>query len=474
MINIDPTFFEKFIIKKLFVDEQLRNKVLPFMKAEYFDSSIEISELVRATLDFQGLYQKFPIPNELLLNLNEKTISKFREVLTLETDNYTTEFITKKIEVFFKQKMLKEEAVKLLSAIKSDSPDDASEIRDRITEILSFTFDSNIGLQTSEESEDRIYDAFHADTNAIPTGIKSLDEQIMGFHEKSLTLFLAATNVGKTLAQCAFATNCLLQNKKVLYITFEESEDKLIRRILSNIFDIPIKDLSKMRREEFKNMYGKHILNKIKDNLIIKEYPESSINSNRLRSLLIELRDKKKFVPDIVFVDYIGCMLPNRLGKDTNPNYMLKAVASEVRALSMEFGMPFVSALQANRAGFDKLDMDLTDTADSIGSVTKADIIYAIVTNDELKSIGKYKFILLKNRYGINSGTCFVNVDYYKMRLYDCEDDESQVDMQLANNKPSAMLGSVLDKQQKNSRFSKPEIKLKESKPEKTLNFKDL
>ncbi len=231
MSSVDPVFFEKYIIKKLFSDMDVRDKLVPYLDAKYFEMDMDNSKIVQSYIDFHEEFGSYPKPNELMIALDEGTqesnriVSKYEIILDIGDDEYNKKFMLSEVEEFFKKKLLAAEVSNLLAIVKGKNSAEATAIRDRMTEILSFTFDTNIGLITDEASEDRIFDAMHAADRVISTGLTEIDKMIDGFHEKSLILFLGATNVGKTLTQCAFASNCLLQNKKVLYVTFEESED---------------------------------------------------------------------------------------------------------------------------------------------------------------------------------------------------------------------------------------------------------
>lgn len=421
---MDSQLFEKVLIHLLFVKEDVRDRLYPFLSTITVDkifSCLEHQHIVKKIIEFKTTYDNFPSIIDMKLTVtDDKSFTVLKDIMDFDIKQYNDEHLLSVFEKFFKEKLIWNELVNLKMGLTSSDFKTIGVIPDKIREALAFSFDTSIGLDFAEDA-DRMYDYLHNKDLVISTGIKILDSFIEdGFHEKSLTLFLGMTNVGKTLVQCAFATNALIQNKNVLYISLEENEDKLSKRFMCNLFDQHIGDLKKISKKDFVKLH-ENAKNRIK-NLVIKEYPGGVINANHIRSLLKELQVKKNFTPDIVFIDYIGCMIPN--GKNINTsdsNEKLKNVTEEVRSLSTEFGFPIVSALQTNRSGFGKIDMDLTQTAESIGSTFKADIIVGISQNADLKAANIYNFVILKNRYGEAGRTCQVGVDKPRMRLFNVE-----------------------------------------------------
>ena len=234
------------------------------------------------------------------------------------------------------------------------------------------------------------------------------------------------TNTGKTLIMCSLAANMILQGKNVLYVTFEDSEEKIANRIMFNLLDADKAQLKSMSREAFMKRF-ENIKKVVKQKLIIKEFPEYSICANHLKQLFKDLKQKKKFVPEIMFIDYIGCMLPNgKPNSNLNSNDMLRLVAGQVRAIGMEHAMPVVSGAQTNRGGSTSAEIDLTDTADSFGQTMKADVIFGVTETPELAAAGMFTFFLLKNRFGIKGMKITVGVDKFKQRLYNILDESQQ------------------------------------------------
>lgn len=420
--GITPKVFETLLLQLLFKNQEYQSKILPFLRPDIFDV-FEAKEVVTHILDFQEKYNKFPnIPELKVLIKNKDTYTYLVDSLAKEHKEYDEEFIKDEVEYFFKDKLLNNELFTTLEALKKGDEDSKASAPDRIREAISFSFDTSVGLDIFEDGE-TLYESLHEVDSVIPSGIRNIDKLIKGgFHEKSLTMFLAETNMGKSLIKTALATNCLMQNKNVLYISLEMSETKISERILANLFDTELNDLHSIPKDRFINTFQK-VKETINNRLVIKEFPTRSANTNKIRNLLKELELKKKFKPDIIFLDYLGIMIPNSFNKINNSNTEMKIISEELRGLAMEYSLPIVSSIQTNRGGFGEMELDLTDVADSIGVTNTGDVIFAVAQSDEMRTAGRYLFRLVKNRYGINKVQCMVGVDYPKMRLYEVSDD---------------------------------------------------
>lgn len=420
--ELDPLYFEKLLIHYIFRDETVREKVLPYLNVDVFDGEDTI-DIVKVLVKYIEEYQNFPTKKNLKLMMDSGTFSKLMEIINLEdVDEYDREFVLDQLEEFFRGKLALEAILDAKDGLDSGDEKKLTESPDKLREALSFTFDTNIGLNVVEDGE-RMFAALHDRDKVVSTGLKTLDQLIEGgFHEKSLSLVLAESNLGKSLIKCALSTNSLLQNKNVLYVSLEMSEEKISERILANAFDIELNMLKMLDKNTFITKLST-MKEQTSGQLYVVAYPPKSINSNRLRNIVKELKTKKKFVPDIIFVDYMGLMSPNSSRKTDNSYSEQKTVSEELRAIAVEFGIPVVSAVQTNRGGFGNSELDMTDIADSIGTVATADVIFGVTQTQEMREAGRYTFLLLKNRYGENKKKCYIGVNYPKMRIYDVEED---------------------------------------------------
>jgi hypothetical protein len=220
------------------------------------------------------------------------------------------------------------------------------------------------------------------------------------------------------------ASSVLLQGKNVLYITLEMAEEKIAERIDANLLNVNIQNITDLPKPMFENKVSS-LTKKTQGSLIIKEYPTASAHSGHFKSLLQELALKKSFRPDIIFIDYLNICASSRYRQNASVNSysFIKAIAEELRGLAVESNLPIVSATQTTRSGFASSDVDLTDTSESFGLPATADLMFALISTEELEGLNQIMVKQLKNRY--NDPTIFkrfvVGIDRAKMRLYDVE-----------------------------------------------------
>jgi len=300
--------------------------------------------------------------------------------------------------------------------------------RDAIPSILSdalaVSFDNNIGHDYLQNYEER-YEFYHRKEDKIEFDLEYFNKITKGgLPNKTLNIALAGTGVGKSLFMCHLASSVLLQGRSVLYITLEMAEERIAERIDANLLNVPIQQLVDLPRQMFENKVT-NISKKTQGSLIIKEYPTASAHSGHFKALLNELALKKSFRPDIIFIDYLNICASSRYKSNLSVNSYsyIKAIAEELRGLAVEFNVPIVSATQTTRSGYGNSDVELTDTSESFGLPATADLMFALISTEELEALGQIMVKQLKNRY--NDPTIYkrfiVGIDRAKMRLYDCE-----------------------------------------------------
>jgi archaellum biogenesis ATPase FlaH len=305
---------------------------------------------------------------------------------------------------------------------------DEKKNRDSIPSILSdalaVSFDNHVGHDYLEDYEQR-YESYHKKEEKIEFDLEFFNKITKGgLPNKTLNIALAGTGVGKSLFMCHVAASVLLQGKNVLYITLEMAEERIAERVDANLLNVPIQEISELPRQIFENKVT-NLAKKTQGTLIIKEYPTASAHSGHFKSLLNELALKKSFKPDIIFIDYLNICASSRYKGNLSVNSYsyIKAIAEELRGLAVEFNVPIVSATQTTRSGYGSSDVELTDTSESFGLPATADLMFALISTEELEGLGQILVKQLKNRY--NDPTIHkrfvVGIDRAKMRLYDCE-----------------------------------------------------
>ncbi len=558
MEEISPIFFEQVLIKFLFTDTNVRDKVYPYLSLNVFDDKSN-EQLVAKILRFEEKYEKFPTFKEMKLYLKTPDLfERLGEIINVDVTEFQHEFLIEQIEGWFKSKLVNNVNIEI-SELLSEDIDKIPDMVDKLREAAAFSFDDRIGLDFFE-AEDELFHSLHNKDKVISSGLPTLDKIIAGgFHEKSLSLFMAEcvdentpiniryrkkkkkwiyteidikfledliknyeiqvtspngwvkvidyvkkgskeawkleingrilfsseyhvymtnnglkyvkeinplidtvlfedgkfysvfvrkmdfeinvvditvdhpshlyytngavsknTNLGKSLILCSLATNNVLQNKNVLYVTMEMSKEKISERIMANMFDVEMNDLGIIDKKKFHEYFEKY-RKTLKSKLIIEEYPNATITANHIRNLLKQLKLKKNFVPDIIFLDYIENMKPIQSRKADSSYSEVKRISEEVRAIAVETTIPIVSAVQSNRDGFGAAELDLTNISQSIGTAATADVIIGITQPEEFRDNGMFRWMLLKNRYGINKQFMNVMVEYCKMRISEIE-----------------------------------------------------
>ena len=419
---LTKTLYENLLIQFLFKDEEVRDRLVPYLNPLVFSNTIN-SHIIGHILSFMEKHTHFPRMNELKLFIKSgEDFDKLLEIMNYDSSEYDRDFILGELEEFYRKSLLLNCQIEMRENM-SKPTNTLQDFPDRIRESLAFTFDTQLGLSLLDD-EDKVYNSFNSNDKIFPTGISALDHILNGgLGEKTLNLIMAPVNLGKSLCLCGLSVNFLKQNKKVLYISLEMSEQKIMERILANLLDENINELKNISKEKFKAKLSK-IKSALKSDFKVVQYGARTLNSNKIRSILKEYEIKKKFKPDILVVDYLGIMIPNNKTNDSNTNSIMKNVSEELRAVGVEYGFPVLSAIQTNRGGFNNMQLELTDVSQGISIQEASDLTLSLAQTDEMKAAGKYKMSVLKSRYGLNGFNFYIGVDYNHMKIYDV--DESQ------------------------------------------------
>ena len=422
---------EQLVIKNLLLDEEYVRKALPFIKSEYFSELIGRKLFTVVTKYFTD-YSAIPTKEALKIEVGQvedisddqhKDIVKAIDNIDAEKSEF--DWILDTTEKWCKERAL---YLALMESIKiaegNDEKRAAGAIPTILSEALAVTFDNHIGHDYLEDYEER-YEFYHQKEEKIPFDLEFFNKITKGgLPNKTLNVALAGTGVGKSLFMCHCASSALLQGKNVLYITLEMAEEKIAERIDSNLLNCDIQNITELPKIMFENKVT-NISKKTQGKLIVKEYPTASAHVGHFRSLLNDLALKKSFIPDIIYIDYLNICASSRYSKLGNVNSYsyIKAIAEELRGLAVEACVPIVSATQTTRSGYGSSDVDLTDTSESFGLPATADLMFALISTEELEEINQIMVKQLKNRYNdptINK-RFVVGIDRAKMRLYDVE-----------------------------------------------------
>jgi len=421
---------EFLILRNLLHNEDYLRKVLPFIKHEYFEDQeqkLVFEEISKFTMEYNNLptSEVLCIEIEKRNDVNEDQFKKLVHLIThLENIPVEQSWLIDTTEKWCRDRAI---YLALMESIQlADGKGDKS--RDAIPSILqdalAVSFDNHVGHDYLEDYEQR-YESYHKKEDKIEFDLEYFNKITKGgLPNKTLNIALAGTGVGKSLFMCHVASSVLLQGRNVLYITLEMAEERIAERIDANLLNVNIKDIVELPKSVFENKVT-NLAKKTQGTLIIKEYPTASAHAGHFKALLNELALKKSFHPDIIFIDYLNICSSSRYRGNANINSytFVKAIAEELRGLAVEFNVPIVSATQTTRSGYGSSDVELTDTSESFGLPATADLMFALISTEELEELGQILVKQLKNRY--NDPTIHkrfvIGIDRAKMRLYDCE-----------------------------------------------------
>ena len=422
---------EILILRNLLYNEEYLRKVVPFIKAEYFED-ITQKVIFEEIWNFVQEYNQATTKEVLCIEIEKRsdiTDASFKEITQLISylEDVPTDYdwLLDTTEKWCRDRAI---YLALMESIALADGKDKEKDRDAIPSILSdalaVSFDTHVGHDYLLDYEAR-YESYHRKEDKIEFDLEFFNKITKGgLPNKTLNIALAGTGVGKSLFMCHVASGALLDGKNVLYITMEMAEEKIAERIDANLLNVPIQEITELPKVMFEDKVTK-LAQKTQGTLIIKEYPTASAHAGHFRALLNELALKKSFRPDIIFVDYLNICASSRYrGNSTVNSYSyIKAIAEELRGLAVEANVPIVSATQTTRSGYGSSDVELTDTSESFGLPATADLMFALISTEELEGLGQIMVKQLKNRY--NDLSVFkrfvVGIDRAKMRLYDCE-----------------------------------------------------
>ena len=422
---------EKVILRNLVYNEEYLRKVLPFIEPDYFNDRSErivFQHITKYVAEYNSLITKEVLRIEIedRRDITQDEVKNINGTINeLEDIECDFEWLSDTTEKWCRDRAI---YLALMESIKIADGQDDKKNRDAIPTILSdalsVSFNRNVGHDYLEDYEER-YELYNKKESRIQFDLEYFNKITKGgLPNKTLNIALAGTGVGKSLFMCHHASAVLLEGKNVLYITLEMAEEKIAERIDANLLNVNIQEITDLPKPIFESKVTS-LAKKTQGSLIIKEYPTASAHSGHFKALLNELALKKSFKPDIIFIDYLNICASSRYraGSNVNSYSYIKAIAEELRGLAVEANVPIVSATQTTRSGFASSDVDLTDTSESFGLPATADLMFALISTEELEGLGQIMVKQLKNRYNdpTYNRRFVIGVDRTKMRLYDCE-----------------------------------------------------
>lgn len=422
---------EQIIFNNLVTNEEYGRKVIPFLKDEYF-SEYEHKVVYNLIDEYVKKYNSFPSREALAIDLtnkdgiNDDTFKKCKEIIAaIESDETKLEWLVDQTEKFCQEKAIYNALMNSIQIIDDKSGKlSKGSIPQILTDALGVSFDAHVGHDFLADADSR-FEFYHTKEIRKKFDLEYFNKITQGgLPRKTLNIILAGTGVGKSLAMCHFAAADMVAGLNVLYITMEMAEERIAERIDANLLDVSLDDLKLLPKDVYDKKMQR-LKQKVKGVLKIKEYPTACAGSANFRHLINELKIKKNFMPDVIYIDYLNICMSSRIrhGANVNSYTLIKAIAEELRGLAVEFNVPIISATQTTRSGYSNSDVGLEDTSESFGLPATADFMFALTTSEELEELGQIMVKQLKNRYNDPSvNRRFVlGVDRSKMRLYDVE-----------------------------------------------------
>lgn len=453
---------ERVIFNGLVFNEEFARKVIPFLKEEYFADYNE-KVIFRLIDSYVKKYNSFPSKEAIAIdlsnesNVGEDSFKKCKDIVQeiQKDENSKLDWLLDQTEKWCQERALYNAIMKSIQVMDDKTGKfSKGSIPQILTDALGVSFDTHIGHDFIEDADSR-FEFYHTVESRIPFDLDYFNKITQGgLPKKTLNIALAGTGVGKSLFMCHCAAANMIAGLNVLYITMEMAEERIAERIDANLLDVTLDELKLIPKDSYDKKMSR-VKNKTTGKLVIKEYPTACAGSANFRHLLNELKIKKNFVPDIIYIDYLNICLSSRIknGANVNSYTLVKAIAEELRGLAVEFDVPIVSATQTTRSGYSSSDVGLEDTSESFGLPATADFMFALISTEELQDLGQIMVKQLKNRYndpGINR-RFVVGVDRSKMRLYDVE-QSAQEDL---------LDGPVMD----NTKFGEEDYERNRQKP---------
>ena len=420
------------ILVNLVKNEKYVRKVLPFIRAEYF-SDADHKYAFEQIKNYIEQYNNPPTIEAMSVAFDRATEEQrglLKTIFEYEQEPQELQWLVEETEKFCKDKAEFNavlEGIQIIDGKSRDKTPDA--LPEMLTEALQVGFDTNVGHDFIEDADKR-YDFYNRLEEKVPFDLDLFNKITEGgLSNKTLNIALAGTGVGKSLFMCHMASANIAAGKSVLYITLEMAEERIAERIDANLMNIPIMDLKDLSKPMYQDRI-QTLKDKYEGRLIVKEYPTASAHSGHFKALLNELKLKRNFHPDIIFIDYLNICTSSRFrpGSSANSYTIIKSIAEELRGLAVEQDVPIFSATQTTRGGYNSSDVDLTDTSESFGLPATADLMFAIISTEELEQLGQFMIKQLKNRYAdpTRNKRFMIGVDRAKMKLYDLEDSAQQ------------------------------------------------
>jgi len=438
---------EHLILSGLMGNKEYFNKVIPFIKSEYFHSDDD-RRVFNIIKKYSTEYSKVP-DYTIMCNIitsaeiDERQITNMLDTvgiiknITIPKD---TEYVVDKTEKFCQNRALHNAIYTAYEVLTGDDKTlKVGALPELVKDAICITFNNSVGHDYDEDAEDR-WEYYNSPENKIPFALDTLNAITNGgVTLKTFNLIAAGVNVGKTLLLIILASMYKEQGYDVLYITNEVSEMEVGKRADASMMGIDTDKLVKIEKTKYLAKIAK-MKERNTGKLIIKEFPTGTCTSLRVEAELQELELKKGFKPTIIINDYVTINASSSISKNANMYQYYNSIAEEMRATAVKYNCVYWSAAQLKTEAMEATDVSLSQLSDSQGIARTADLVWAVIRTEELDRLREIKFIQLKTRFHKQRYVTWnMGIDVSKHRLNDTKPEiEGITDIYSAPNFKSA------------------------------------
>jgi replicative DNA helicase len=418
-LPLDFDLFERMMIYNAIFDPLYLESIVEYTKPSYFKNK-DIRIVFEALHQYYSAHGKTPNVTELKAHLVEPERKQaLRNVALSFADidkTYDKDVLLKNTERFLKEKAVYNTVLKTSVDVQSGTIN-TSQILEDFEKACGISLVDNIGFDYFENIDEHCKELLKI-TKTVSSGWKWLDDHIGGgflADGRALYVFYGTTNSGKSIFLGNIAANILNQNKTVVLISLEMSEQVYSKRMSSLFSNIAQKELP-FNIEPLKKQVNSYKEKHNNAKLIVKEFPPQTVTPAHIKAYIDKLV-RKGIKPDVIVIDYLNLIAPPEKGKNSYES--VKAVTEHIRAMSYHFECPVISATQTNRSAYGEANPGLETMSESMGLAHTADAQFSIWSEDGDFDAGIIHLGITKNRFGRKDCSTVLEIDYPTLSIKD-------------------------------------------------------
>ena len=422
---------QKLFLEMMMQDAQTFLRVQNIYNTENFDR--DLREAAQFIYDHANEHKTLPDRTQI----KAMTGTDLQEIPDLNSGH--TDWFLGEFEAFTRRTELERAILKSADLLEKG---EYSPVEKLIKDAVQISLTKDLGTDYFEDPRARLA-ALKDNNGQNSTGWQNLDKLLYGgFNRGELQIFAGGSGSGKSLFMQNLAVNWMEAGLNGVYITLELSEGLTAMRIDSMLTNTSTKQIFKdIETVEMKiKMMGKKA-----GGLQIKYMPAQS-TVNDIRAFVKELSIKQGREIDFMLVDYLDLLMP--VSAKVSPNDLFvkdKYVSEELRNLSRELNVLFVTASQLNRSAVEEIEFDHSHISGGISKINTADNVFGIFTSRAMRERGRYQIQAMKTRSSSGVGMKIdLEFDIESLRIRSVDEDDND------HNKPpaSSILAGIKAKSQ--------------------------